>query len=165
MAMPAWLSKILGDGVGNLIASVGDTAKKFITTEKDRQEFEMALQQIAMEGRKLTMEAEEQFFKDRQSAREMYKTDSWLQKVFAITFLVGYLALTITMIYIVVGWIGAREISIPEWAVALISTIYGGMSAKVNTITDFLFGSSQGSREKDELQRLVTTRKGEKDVE
>lgn len=151
MAMPAWLSSILGKGTGDLISSIGDTAKKFITTEADRQAFELALNRAALDAKRLEMEAEQAYFNDRASARDMYKTDNKLQKMFAMTFLVGYVVLTVVMLYLVVGWIGAKAIAIPDWAVALISTIYGALSSKVNTIVDFLFGSSQGSREKDEI--------------
>lgn len=154
MGVPAWLGNILGKGTGDLISSIGDTAKKFITTEQDRQAFEMALQKAALDAKRLEMEAEQEYFKDRSSARDMYKHDNSLQKIFALTFLVGYIALTVVMLYLLVGWIGEKAIEIPDWAVALISSIYGALSAKVGTITDFLFGSSQGSREKDELKLI-----------
>jgi len=154
MAVPAWLGAILGKGTGDLITSIGDTAKQFIITEVDRQKFDLALKQVALDAKRLEMEAEQKYFEDRASARDMYKTDNKLQKVFAMTFLVGYILLTVFMLYVVVGWIGAKNISIPDWSVALISTIYGAMSSKVNTITDFLFGSSQGSREKDEVLKI-----------
>lgn len=154
MGVPSWIGKILGKGTGDIITSIGDTAKKFITTEQDRQAFELALREAALEAKKLEMEAEQKYFEDRSSARDMYKHDSSLQKIFAMTFLVGYIVLTVVMLYLLVGWIGERAVNIPDWAVALISSIYGALSAKVGTITDFLFGSSQGSREKDEVARL-----------
>lgn len=152
MSVPAWLGAILGKGTGELISNIGDTAKKFITTEADRQAFDLALQKASLDAKRLEMEAEQEYFKDRASARDMYKHDSSLQKVFALTFLIGYIGLTCLMLYLVVGWIGAKSVEIPDWAVALISTIYGAMSSKVNTIVDFLFGSSQGSREKDAIK-------------
>jgi hypothetical protein len=147
--IPDWIGKLIGGGASGIIESVGGTAKKFITTEADRQAFDLALKAAELDARRLVMEAEGKYFADRASARDMYKHDSSLQKIFAITFLVGYISLTSLMLYLVVGWIGAKAVEIPDWAVALISTIYGAMSSKVNTITDFLFGSSQGSREKD----------------
>jgi hypothetical protein len=154
MGVPAWIGTILGKGTGDIITSIGDTAKKFITTEQDRQTFELALQKAALDSKRLEMEAEQKYFEDRSSARDMYKHDSSLQKIFAMTFLVGYIVLTVVMLYLLVGWIGERAVNIPDWAVALISSIYGALSTKVGTITDFLFGSSQGSREKDEVVRL-----------
>jgi len=145
-----WLADLLGGQATSIITGIGDTAKKFITTDQDRMAFELEQQKWEFEFKKLAMTAEEKYFEDRNSARDMYKTDNKLQKIFAMTFLVGYILLTVVMIYLVVAWIGAKGIEIPDWAVALISTIYGAMSSKVNTITDFLFGSSQGSRDKDQ---------------
>ena len=144
MGVPAWLGTILGKGTGDLITSIGDTAKKFITTEQDRQEFELTLKKAALDAKRLEMEAEQKYFEDRASARDMYKADNSLQKVYAMTFLVGYILLTGVMLYFLMGWIGAKEVNVPDWAVALISSIYGALSAKVGTVTDFYFGSSQG---------------------
>jgi len=146
-----WIADLIGGSATNIITGIGDTAKKFITTEQDRMAFELEQQKAAFELKKLLLEAEEKYFEDKQSAREMYKTDNRLQKVFAMTFLVGYILLTVFMLYIIVSWIGAKGITIPDWSVALISSIYGAMSSKVNTITDFLFGSSQGSADKNEI--------------
>ena len=160
MAMPAWLSAILGKGTGDLISSIGDTAKKFITTEKDRQDFDLALRQVAMDAKRLEMEAEQKYFEDRANARDMYKADNSLQKVYAMTFLVGYILLTGVMLYFLMGWIGVKEVNVPDWAVALISSIYGALSAKVGTVTDFYFGSSQGSRDKDEIIKITSTGEG-----
>jgi hypothetical protein len=155
MGVPKWLGAILGEGTGNIITSIGDTAKKFITTEQDRQAFELELQKAALDAKRLEMEAEQKYFEDRANARDMYKHDNSLQKVYAMTFLVGYILLTGVMLYFLMGWVGAKEINVPEWAIALISSIYGALSTKVSTVTDFYFGSSQGSREKDEL-KLIT---------
>lgn len=154
MGMPSWLSGILGEGTGKLVSSIGAVAKQFITTEEDRLKFELAMQQALLDAKRLEMEAEQAYFNDRASARDMYKSDNKLQKIYAMTFLVGYVILTMVMLYLLVGWVGAKAIAIPDWAVALISSIYGALSAKVGTITDFLFGSSQGSRDKDAAVKL-----------
>ncbi|MFR9542668.1 MAG: hypothetical protein SNH27_11500 [Rikenellaceae bacterium] len=86
--------------------------------------------------------------KDRDSARDMYKDDSSLQKWFALVFLVSYMALTCAMLYfiylIAFGQTGV-DINLPDWAVAFLSTLFGAMSAKVSTITDFLFGGSKSN--------------------
>jgi hypothetical protein len=155
MALPEWFGKILGQGTGQLIASIGDTAKKFITTEADRQAFDLAIRGVELDAKRLEMEAEQRYFEDRSSAREMYKSDNKLQKIFAMTFLAGYIVLTAFMLYLIVSQVGARGIEIPDWSIALISTIYGAMSTKVSTIVDFLFGSSQGSKDKDDILKLA----------
>lgn len=90
------------------------------------------------------IEAKIELFKmtiaDRGSARAMYEKDSWLQKSFALFFLVVWFALTIVILkYFVLG-----DLSLADWQIAFVSTIYGGMSTKLNTIVDFLFGGSSG---------------------
>ena len=83
---------------------------------------------------------------DRQDARAMYKNDSWLQKIYAIVFLLSYLGLTFLVVSIFFD-LKAEE-NVPEWGQAMINMIWGGMSAKINTITDFLFGSSSETQSK-----------------
>lgn len=151
MPVADWIGELVGGGASKIVDSVTDGVKKFITTEADRQQFELAKQGALLDVQKLVMAAESEFLKDRQSARQMYEKDSSLQKTFALTFLGGYVVLTVAMLYFIIGWIGKQGIVIPDWAVALISTIYGAMSTKVNTIVDFLFGSSSSSRAKDDV--------------
>ena len=155
MALASWVKDLLGGGAAKIIDSVTDGAKKFITTDKDRQEFELLVMQSKFELRKLEMEAEGKRLEDVASARDMYKHDASLQKVYAITFLAGYLVMTGALVYVIIGWIGAQRIALPEWGVALISTIFTAMSTKVATITDFFFGSSQGSKDKDDINRAI----------
>ena len=75
---------------------------------------------------------------DRSSAREMYKHDSWLQKAFAIFFLVAWCVLT----YVMLDFFVLGNIEIANWQIAIISNINGGISTKLSTIIDFLFGGS-----------------------
>ena len=138
--------KKIGDIFGGpVIESIGNVADKFITTKQEKEEFKAELlkvkQQFEMDIYALEVE-------DRKSAREMYKEDSGLQKVFSIVFLAGYIGMTVFLF----GWV-VRQ-SYEPWAISLISAIWGGVSAKINTIVDFLFGSSAGSKTKDEKLNL-----------
>ena len=75
---------------------------------------------------------------DRSSAREMYQKDSWLQKAFAIFFLIAWCGLTFVMLdYFILD-----NIKLDDWQIAFISSINGGISTKLSTIIDFLFGGS-----------------------
>jgi hypothetical protein len=88
---------------------------------------------------------------DRKDARNMYNHDNSLQRVFAIAFLAGYLIVTFAagwMVYV----ISVDSIHLPDWAIGFVGTIWGGMSAKVSTITDFLFGSSYKTSTSPETQ-------------
>lgn len=144
-----WLKTIFSGGVTDVVKTVTDSVAQFIDTPEKQHAFEMAKAQAALELQRLSFEAEKSYLADRASAREMYKGDNSLQKVFALTFLLGYFALTAAVLYFLVAWVGGERIGLPDWGVALISTIYGAMSTKVSTIVDFFFGSSQGSRDKD----------------
>lgn len=149
MAFASWISDLIGGGASKIIDSVAGAADKFITTDEDRQKFEIERQKAALEIQRMVMEAESKQLADVQGAREMYAKDSTLQKTFAITFLVAYCALTVIMVAFVFI-ISFKAIMLPEWATLFIGTLYGAMTSKIGTITDFLFGSSKGSRDKDE---------------
>ncbi|GAF05340.1 hypothetical protein JCM21142_104071 [Saccharicrinis fermentans DSM 9555 = JCM 21142] len=75
---------------------------------------------------------------DRDSARTMYANDSWLQKMFAIFFLAAWCGLTFVML----NYFVFQTIELQDWQIAFISSINGGISTKLSTIIDFLFGGS-----------------------
>ena len=75
----------------------------------------------------------------------MYKDDAIIQKVLATLFTVAYFALSFVMFrFFMMG-----DIDLGEFEISFISTIFGAMSAKVNTVVDFFFG---GSSKKNEQQ-------------
>ena len=137
---------MIGSLVGSLFSKVVDNAEgildKVITTDKERDEAKLAL-------RRLLLEAETEAFakevEDRKSARDMYKDDAIIQKVLATLFTVAYFALSFVMFrFFMMG-----DIDLGEFEISFISTIFGAMSAKVNTVVDFFFG---GSSKKNEQQ-------------
>ena len=80
---------------------------------------------------------------DRKSARKLYSTDSSVQKVLAIVFTIAYFLLS----YIMFKYFIEEDISLGEFEISFISTIFGAMSAKVNTVVDFFFGGSSKKNE------------------
>ena len=130
---------MIGNIVGSLFSKVVDNAEgildKVITTDKERDEAKLAL-------RKLLLEAETEAFnkegEDRKSARDMYKDDAIIQKILATLFTIAYFGLSFMMFrYFVTG-----DLELGEFEISFISTIFGAMSAKVNTVVDFFFGGS-----------------------
>lgn len=79
--------------------------------------------------------------KDRQSARELYAQDSDIQRIFSVLFLVFYVILTLIVLWGVYLF-AVDNVTLPNYIVGFISTIYGAFSVKINTIIDFFFGSS-----------------------
>jgi len=81
---------------------------------------------------------------DRKSARDLYKDDAIIQKVLATLFTIAYFGITFVMF----NYFVTKAIDLGEFEISFISTIFGAMSAKVNTIIDFFFGGSSNKNEK-----------------
>jgi hypothetical protein len=125
--------------VGGLFSTVVENAEgildKVITTDKERDEAKLALKRLLLEAEQ---EAFKQEVEDRKSARNMYKDDAIIQKILATLFTIAYFGLSFMMFrYFVTG-----DLEMGEFEISFISTIFGAMSAKVNTVVDFFFGGS-----------------------
>ena len=121
------LKGLFGNGEGQgMLKDVADVVDRWVDTKEDKREFFKELYK---------MEAEE-----KANARTMYGSDSSMQKVYAITFLIAYLALTAWLIYAIIN--GSIE-QVNQFETGLIGSIWGAMTSKVNTITDFFFGASE----------------------
>ena len=137
---------MIGKFIGGLFGKIVDNAEgildKVITTDKERDEAKLAIKSILLEAEK---EAFAKEVEDRKSARDMYKDDAIIQKILATLFTVAYFGLSFMMFrFFVIG-----DINMGEFEISFISTIFGAMSAKVNTVVDFFFG---GSSKKNEQQ-------------
>ena len=137
---------MIGKIVGGLFSTVVENAEgildKVITTDKERDEAKLALKRLLLEAEQ---EAFKQEVEDRKSARDMYKDDALIQKILATLFTVAYFGLSFMMFrFFVLG-----DIDMGEFEISFVSTIFGAMSAKVNTVVDFFFG---GSSKKNEQQ-------------
>ena len=130
---------MIGNIIGGLFSKVVDNAEgildKVITTDKERDEAKLALKRLLLEAEK---EAFAKEVEDRKSARDMYKDDAIIQKILATLFTIAYFGLSFMMFrFFVMG-----DIDMGEFEISFISTIFGAMSAKVNTVVDFFFGGS-----------------------
>ena len=137
---------MIGNVIGSLFSKVVNNAEgildKVITTDKERDEAKLALKGLLLEAEK---EAFAKEVEDRKSARDMYKDDALIQKILASLFTLAYFGLSFMMFrYFVMG-----DLELGEFEISFISTIFGAMSAKVNTVVDFFFG---GSSKKNEQQ-------------
>jgi len=125
--------------IGGLFSKVVDNAEgildKVITTDKERDEAKLALRRLLLDAE---TEAFKQEVEDRKSARNMYKDDAFIQKILATLFTAAYFGLSFMMFRVFV----MGDIDLGEFEISFISTIFGAMSAKVNTVVDFFFGGS-----------------------
>tara|TARA_R110002012_G_scaffold7426_2_gene34805 strand:+ start:3221 stop:3637 length:417 start_codon:yes stop_codon:yes gene_type:complete len=135
------LNNILGGILGKVVDNAEGILDKVVTTDKERDEAKFAI-------KKLLLDAEREAFakevEDRKDARDMYKDDAIIQKILATLFTVAYFGLTYTMFrYFVLN-----ELELSDYEIGFISTVFGAMSAKVNTIVDFFFGGSANKNDK-----------------
>lgn len=121
----SWLFNLIKPGSGKgIITELADNIDRFVNTPEDKKDV-------------LKMVIE-----DRQSARLMYSNDSTLQKIFAIFFLIIWALL----LYLLLNHFVFNSIKLEEWQIAFVNTIWGGVSMKLGTIIDFLFGGSANSK-------------------
>ena len=136
------IGKIANGLFGKIVDNAEGILDKVITTDKERDEAKLALRRVLLEAE---AEAFAKEVEDRKSARDMYKDDAFIQKILATLFTAAYFGLSFMMFrYFVMG-----DIEMGEFEISFISTIFGAMSAKVNTVVDFFFG---GSSKKNEQQ-------------
>ena len=137
---------MIGNIVGSLFSKVVDNAEgildQIITTDKERDEAKHALKRLLLDAEKQAFAKE---VEDRKSARDMYKDDALIQKILATLFTAAYFGLSFMMFRVFV----MGDLDLGEFEISFISTIFGAMSAKVNTVVDFFFG---GSSKKNEQQ-------------
>lgn len=119
--------KLAGAGVAETLREGTKLIDEIFTTKEERMQGKMELFKMAVQ--------------DRNSARDMYAKDSWLQKAFAIFFLIAWCGLTALML----NYFIFDNIKLDDWQIAFVSSINGGISTKLSTIVDFLFGGSASS--------------------
>ena len=134
------IQNVLGGLFGKVLDNAEGILDKVITTDKERDEAKLAIKSVMLEAER---EAFAKEVEDRKDARDMYKDDAIIQKVLATLFTVAYFGIT----YVMFNYFVNKTIDLGEFEISFISTIFGAMSAKVNTIIDFFFGGSSKKNE------------------
>jgi hypothetical protein len=129
------IGKFIGGLFGKVVENAEGILDQIITTDQERDEAKHALKRLLLEAEK---EAFAKEVEDRKSARDMYKDDALIQKVLATLFTAAYFGLSFMMFRVFV----MGDMNLGEFEISFISTIFGAMSAKVNTVVDFFFGGS-----------------------
>ena len=125
--------------IKNLVGNASTILDEGITTDEERPEAKQKLEELLKNHEKNMFELE---VEDRKSARSMYQDDSQIQKILASLFTIAYFVLSFVMFrYFMIG-----DINLGEFEISFISTIFGAMSAKVNTVVDFFFGGSSDKK-------------------
>ena len=134
------ITNLIGGLFGKVVENAEGILDKCITTDKERDAAKLAIKKLMLEAEK---EAFAKEVEDRKSARDLYKDDAIIQKVLATLFTIAYFGIT----FIMFNYFVTKSIDLGEFEISFISTIFGAMSAKVNTIVDFFFGGSSKKNE------------------
>ena len=134
------INNLIGGLFGKVVENAEGILDKCITTDKERDAAKLAIKKLMLEAEK---EAFSKEVEDRKSARDLYKDDAIIQKVLATLFTIAYFGITFVMF----NYFVTKSIDLGEFEISFISTIFGAMSAKVNTIVDFFFGGSSKKNE------------------
>ena len=129
------LNNILGGILGKVVENAEGILDEVITTDEEREQAKLQLKKVLLDAEK---EAFAKEVEDRKDARSLYKDDALIQKILATLFTIAYFGISFVMFQHFVG----GGIDMGEFEISFISTIFGAMSAKVNTIIDFFFGGS-----------------------
>jgi len=134
------INKLLGGLFGKVVENAEGILDEVITTDEEREKVKLELKKIILEAER---EAFAKEVEDRKDARSLYKDDAFIQKILAGLFTVAYFALT----YVMFQYFVLHTVVLTEYEIGFISTTFGAMSAKVNTIIDFFFGGSSKKSE------------------
>lgn len=125
--------------IKSLVGQASTIIDEVVTTDEERQQLKQQFKKVVQDHEKDMFALEVQ---DRKSARTMFSDDSLIQKVLAIIFTCAYFFLSYTMFkYFVMN-----TLELSDYEIGFISTVFGAMSSKVNTIIDFFFGGSSKNK-------------------
>jgi hypothetical protein len=135
------LNKMLGGLFSKVLDNAEGILDEVITTDEEREKVKLEIKKVMLEAER---EAFAQEVEDRKSARNMYKDDALIQKILATLFTLAYFGLT----YVMFRYFVLKDVVLGDYEIGFISTTFGAMSAKVNTIVDFFFGGSSKQNNK-----------------
>ncbi|WP_457679456.1 hypothetical protein [Thermovibrio sp.] len=147
---------LLTGGLGkSIVDGVKDLVDDFITTDEEKFEQMIKKAELQLKERKLQLEREKAYLQDTQSARETYADISTsqaaplLNKIFPSVLAFTTVILTfILFFYFAQGTFQGPQKDIVIYILGVLSTI-------TTQIFAFYFGSSAGSKDKDELIKKI----------
>lgn len=122
---------------GNYLGAIKEVGNILTKGANEKVEAKVLLQEFEMFKMDFEKECFELEAQDRKDARKLYSSDSLIQKIFSLIFLIGYGFLCWYMLKIIQGETGQTELF-----KTMVTMIFTGTSAKLNTIIDFFFGGS-----------------------
>jgi hypothetical protein len=127
--------------IKSLVGQASTIIDDVVTTDEERLKLKNEFEKVIQDHEKEMFALEVQ---DRDSARTMFIDDSFIQKILAIIFTCAYFFLSYTMFKFFV----LNTLELSDYEIGFVSSVFGAMSSKVNTIIDFFFGGSSKSKSK-----------------
>jgi len=81
-------------------------------------------------------------------SKELYQEDNRLQRAVANVTMIGYVVFSVALLIVVIT-ISHYDLDLPDWAVALVSSIWGAWSTMAANVVAYFFGDSQSAKQKD----------------
>tara|TARA_R110002020_G_scaffold81777_3_gene202837 strand:- start:1519 stop:1911 length:393 start_codon:yes stop_codon:yes gene_type:complete len=125
--------------IKSLVGQASTIIDEVVTTDEERLQLKQKFEEVVKTHEKDMFALE---VKDRDSARTMFMDDSFIQKILAIIFTCAYFLISYFMFKCFV----MNTLELSDYEIGFISTVFGAMSSKVNTIIDFFFGGSSKSK-------------------
>ena len=119
----------------SLVGQATNIIDEVVTTDEERLQLKQKFEEVVQNHEKEMYALE---VEDRKSARTMFIDDSLIQKVLAIIFTCAYFLISYFMFKCFI----TNTLELSDYEIGFISTVFGAMSSKVNTIIDFFFGGS-----------------------
>jgi hypothetical protein len=149
---------VVADTVVNAASGIADIVDRFVHTNEEKAEMKLVLKEHELKIREQAMLADAAILADRQSARAMAGQHGKLQTTFAITFLIGFLALLVGDLAFI-GWLIAQSLAggetLAEWLQILVSNTLTGvlayMVSMLKEVVGFLFGGSAGGDDREAM--------------
>jgi hypothetical protein len=125
--------------IKSLVGQASTIIDEVVTTDEERLKLKNEFEKVIQDHEKDMFALEVQ---DRDSARTMFMDDSFIQKILAIIFTCAYFLIS----YFMFNCFITNTLELSDYEIGFISTVFGAMSSKVNTIIDFFFGGSSKSK-------------------
>ena len=125
--------------IKSLVGLASTIIDEVVTTDEERLKLKNEFEKVIQDHEKDMFALEVQ---DRSSARIMFTDDSIIQKILALIFTCAYFFLS----YVMFKYFVMNTLELSDYEIGFISTVFGAMSSKVNTIIDFFFGGSSKSK-------------------
>lgn len=125
--------------IKSLVGQASTIIDEVVTTDEERLKLKNEFEKVIQDHEKDMFALEVQ---DRSSARIMFTDDSIIQKILALIFTCAYFFLS----YVMFKYFVMNTLELSDYEIGFISTVFGAMSSKVNTIIDFFFGGSSKSK-------------------